>query len=90
MEVFDPKRPYEKALAKFALNPYPIHDDRGADLAMLHLKQEEAALKHLTDLGVEILHLSDKQLERGDKVTFDGFEITEPPGSDTNASEVML
>lgn len=40
LEVFDPKKPQE-ALAKFALNPYPIHHPDGRDMALIHLKQEE-------------------------------------------------
>lgn len=78
LEVFDPQKPAE-ALAKFALNPYPIHHPSGMDLAIMHLKQEETALKHMTDLGVEVLHLrdEDKIFNKGDNVTFDGFEIAE-------------
>jgi hypothetical protein len=40
LEVYDPEKPQE-ALAKFALNPYPIHHPEGRDLALIHLKQEE-------------------------------------------------
>ena len=40
LEVFDPQKPQE-ALAKFALNPYPIHHPEGRDIALIHLKQEE-------------------------------------------------
>ena len=28
-------------LAKFALNPYPIHHPKGMDVAVIHLKQED-------------------------------------------------
>ena len=31
----------QEALAKFALNPYPIHHPEGRDIALIHLKQEE-------------------------------------------------
>jgi hypothetical protein len=40
LEVYDPEKPQE-ALAKFALNPYPIHHPEGRDMALIHLKQEE-------------------------------------------------
>lgn len=40
LEVYDPEKPKE-ALAKFALNPYPIHHPEGRDMALIHLKQEE-------------------------------------------------
>mmetsp|Transcript_2898 Transcript_2898/g.3404 ORF Transcript_2898/g.3404 Transcript_2898/m.3404 type:complete len:474 (+) Transcript_2898:117-1538(+) len=66
-------------LAVFALNPYPIHHPGEMDLAVVHLKQEETALKHMTNLGIEMLHLTDndKIFDQGDEVFFDGFEIAE-------------
>jgi hypothetical protein len=66
-------------LATFALNPYPIHHPANMDLAIIHLKNEESALKTMKELGVKPLHLRDSQLlfQRDDKVVFDGFEITE-------------
>lgn len=34
-----------KPLAKFALNPYPIHDTmNGMDLSLIHLKDEDAGM----------------------------------------------
>ena len=42
LEVYDPDKPKETAaLAKFELNPYPIHHPEGRDMALIHLKQEE-------------------------------------------------
>lgn len=65
-------------LATFGLNPYPIHH-KNMDLALVHLKSEEAALKHMQSLGVEMLHLTenDRAFNRGDDVTFEGFELTD-------------
>jgi len=65
-------------LATFGLNPYPIHHN-SMDLAIIHLKSEEAALKHMQSLGVEMLHLTDnhRMFNRGDEVTFEGFELTD-------------
>lgn len=40
LEVYDKHKP----LAKFALNPYPIHHPEGRDLALIHLKQEEEGM----------------------------------------------
>lgn len=40
LEVIDTSKPAQEALAKFALNPYPIHHPDGRDLALIHLKQE--------------------------------------------------
>ena len=40
LEVYDST----KSLAKFALNPYPIHHPEGRDLALIHLKQEEEGI----------------------------------------------
>jgi len=78
LEVFDPQKPLEP-LAKFALNPYPIHDPTGRDLAVVHLKEEQTALKHMKDLGVEVLYLRDDNelFAKGQEVIFDGFNISE-------------
>ena len=46
LEVYDPEKPKE-ALAKFALNPYPIHHPDGRDLAIIHLKQEDEGKNEL-------------------------------------------
>jgi hypothetical protein len=40
LEVYDPEKPKD-ALAKFALNPYPIHHPEGRDMALIHLKEED-------------------------------------------------
>ena len=66
-------------LATFGLNPYPIHHPSNMDLALVHLKSEEGALKQMEALGVEMLHLTDNDrlFDKGDEVLFDGFEITE-------------
>merc|ERR1719253_57342 len=39
-------------MAKFALNPYPIHHPNDMDVAVIHLKQEDEVLKQLVKLGV--------------------------------------
>ena len=36
-----------KPLAKFALNPYPIHHPNEMDVGVIHLKEEDAVLKHM-------------------------------------------
>jgi len=66
-------------VATFGLNPYPIHHPSKMDLALVHLKSEEGALKQMKALGVEMLHLTDNErlFDKGDEVLFDGFEITE-------------
>lgn len=78
LQVYDPDT--AESLGKFALNPYVIHHPEEMDLAVIHLKQEEATLKHLRDLGVDIMYLRDKenQFDNGEEVTFEGFEITDP------------
>jgi hypothetical protein len=72
-------REKREPLATFALNPYPIHHPSGIDIAIIHLKQEETALEHLKSLGVEMMHLRDNEtlFDKGDEVSFDGFELTE-------------
>jgi hypothetical protein len=71
-------------LAKFALNPYPIHHPKGMDLAVIHLKDEDAALELMKKLGVTPLHLpsmyelemsNDPVFEPGQSVLFQGFEV---------------
>ena len=68
----------QEPLATFGLNPYPIHHGT-MDLAIIHLKSEEASLKHMKSLGVEILHLceTERMFDRGDEVMFEGFELTD-------------
>ena len=71
-------------LAKFALNPYPIHHPREMDLAIIHLKDEDAALTLMKKMGITPLHLpsmheletsNDPVFELGEKVLFQGFEV---------------
>ena len=75
LEVYDPET--AESLAKFALNPYAIHHPQEMDLAIIHFKQEDATLRHLRNLGVEIMYLRDKEkeFENGEEVTFEGFAI---------------
>lgn len=83
LDILDPDNPGE-SLGKFALNPYPIHHPEGRDVALIHLKQEEASLKLMKDLGVEILYLRDLDeiYEKNDEVTFDGYVVAEPNAAD--------
>jgi len=88
LEVFDndPETMETVSLGKFALNPYPIHHPEGKDIALIHLKQEEQALKILTeDLGVEVLRLRDLDeiYDKGDEVTFDGYVVAEANQADS-------
>ena len=78
-----------KSLAKFALNPYPIHHPEGKDVALIHLKDEDSSLKLLQDLGVEILYMRDEDeiYEKGDKVTFDGYVVTSPTTGDGEGND---
>lgn len=68
----------------FALNPYPIHHPEGRDVAFIHLNKEDASLKIMKKLGVEVLYLRDLEgiYEKGDKVTFDGYIVEEPSAAD--------
>lgn len=79
LEIYDPDKPNAEALAKFALNPYAIHHPNEMDLAIIHLQQEETTLRHMKDLGVEVMHLRDvnNNFEEGEEVLFEGFEIAE-------------
>lgn len=72
------------SLAKFALNPYPIHHPENMDLSIIHLKNENAALNHIMDLGVQTLHLRDtkEDLRKNESFFFTGFEITEDSATD--------
>jgi len=78
-------------LAKFALNPYPIHHPTEMDVAVIHLKQEEEALQHMKKLGIVPLHLptmhdfemsNDPVFEPGERVLFQGFEVYEANAAD--------
>lgn len=75
-----------RPLAKFALNPYPIHHPNEMDMAVIHLKDEDSALKHLINLGIQPLHLptahefntsEDPVFDPGERVLFQGFEVFE-------------
>ena len=69
----------QEPLATFGLNPYPIHHPNDMDLALVHLKSEDATLKQFESLGVDMLHLTDTErlFDKDDEVLFEGFEITE-------------
>mmetsp|Transcript_4609 Transcript_4609/g.6770 ORF Transcript_4609/g.6770 Transcript_4609/m.6770 type:complete len:473 (-) Transcript_4609:11-1429(-) len=75
----DSKTTKREPLATFALNPYPIHHPSEMDVAIIHLKQEDSALKNMRSLGVEMMHLrkDDNLFDKGDEVVFDGFELAE-------------
>jgi hypothetical protein len=67
-------------LAKFALNPYPIHHPGGLDLAVIHLKEEEPSLEQMESLGVEMLYLRDFEKDEtfiGEDLNFEGFQIAQ-------------
>jgi hypothetical protein len=83
LEVLDPDNPGEP-LGKFALNPYPIHHPEGRDVAFIHLNREDASLKLMQDLGVEILYLRDLEeiYEKEDEVTFNGYVVAEENTAD--------
>lgn len=87
LEVFDEENPEKGALGKFALNPYPIHHPEGRDVALIHLKDEDANLKLMKELGVEVLYLRDLDeiYEKGDEVTFDGYVVAEPNKVDSQS-----
>lgn len=74
----DPDNP-GTSLGTFALNPYPIHHPEGRDVAFIHLNREEASLRIMKELGVEVLYLRDLNeiYEKGDEVTFDGYAVAE-------------
>jgi len=72
-----------EVLAKFALSPYPILH-KSLDVGLIHLKDEDAALERMKNLGVEPLSLRHrkKTLADGDSVYFEGFEIKNLEDSD--------
>jgi len=51
-DVFYMSSQHVESIAKFALNPYPIHHPE-MDLGLIHLKDETQALKQLESLGIE-------------------------------------
>lgn len=78
-------------LAKFALNPYPIHHPKDMDVGVIHLKEEDAALEHLKKMGVQALHIpmmheleksNDPVFLPGERVLFQGFEVYEANTTD--------
>ncbi|KAL7542972.1 hypothetical protein ACHAXR_012274 [Thalassiosira sp. AJA248-18] len=78
-------------LAKFALNPYPIHHPNEVDIAVIHLKQEDEALKHMMNMGIQPLHLptmheleisNEPTFEPGERVLFQGFQVHEANAAD--------
>eukprot|EP00804_Cyclotella_cryptica_P016094 CCRYP_004222-RA/>CCRYP_004222-RA protein AED:0.35 eAED:0.35 QI:281/1/1/1/0.5/0.33/3/61/601 len=80
-----------RPMAKFALNPYPIHHPNGLDVAVIHLKGEEEALEHMKKMGIQPLNLltmhdlensTDPVFEPGERVSFHGFEVYEPNKAD--------
>lgn len=88
----------ENFVAKFSLNPFAIHyPENELDLAIIHLKDEEGALRLMQNQGAEVLHLRDdlnheKPFEEGDTVYFEGFEVTEEATKnllDANGAEDM-
>lgn len=75
-----------KPLAKFALNPYPIHHPNEMDVAVIHLKEEDAVLKHMMKLGVQPLNLptmyelensDDPVFQPNERFLFQGYEVYE-------------
>jgi hypothetical protein len=74
----DPDNP-GTSLGTFALNPYPIHHPEGRDVAFIHFNREEASLRIMKELGVEVLYLRDLNeiYEKGDEVSFDGYAVAE-------------
>lgn len=80
LEVFCPSNPEGEPLAKFALNPYPIHHPGGLDLAVIHLKEEESSLKLMENLGVEMLYLRDFEKDEpfiSEEFNFEGFQVAQ-------------
>ena len=78
-------------LAKFALSPFPIHHPQEMDVALIHLKGEEEALRQLKSLGIQPLHLpsmydmemsNDATFQPGEKVLFQGFQVDESNATD--------
>jgi hypothetical protein len=80
-----------KPLAKFALNPYPIHHPKEVDVALIHLKEEDSAMEHMMKLGIRPLHLptmheleqsTDPVFVPGETVLFQGYEVYEANTTD--------
>ena len=83
LEVFDPEKP-EEALAKLALSKNVFHHPEGRDIALIHFQQEQSSLKLLKNLGVDVLHMRDRDrlFKKGEKMMFDGFVVSEPNNAD--------
>lgn len=64
-----------RPLAKFALNPYPILHPKEMDLAVIHLKDEDDALRLMQKMGITPLHLPTMhELEMNDNPAFETGE----------------
>ena len=84
LDVFDMSSQNVESIAKFALNPYPIHHPE-MDLGLIHLKDETQALQQLESLGIESLRLRDSEknpYHPNEKMFFQGFEVATPDGTD--------
>lgn len=79
LEVIDSKNPKEP-LASFELHNSPIHHPEGRDIALMHIKDEEVALKEMKKLGVQVHYLRDpeKLFSKGETIFFDGFVVRDP------------
>ena len=67
-------------VAKFACHSQPIHHpDESIDVAILHLKQEETALKHLHQLGIPLFQFNSRNhtYQKNDTVFFEGYQVME-------------
>ena len=76
-----------KPMVQLELNSQPFHHPEGRDMALLHFREENEALKILKGLGLDILHLRDNQkpFRKDEQVVFDGFRVTERNLSDSQA-----
>lgn len=74
----------ETSLATFDLAPFVIHHPTQLDLAMIHLKDEQEALRAMAKLDLEIFHMRDNEIlfEKNEDLLFDGFWIAEDQDSD--------
>jgi hypothetical protein len=74
VEVYDPDQP-EKVLAKVPINSDPFNHPEGRDIALIHFREEEEALRVLKDCGVHKQYWREpkKLYEKGETMLFDGF-----------------
>ena len=81
LEVYDSPAPDadQKPLVKVGLHPTPYHHPEGRDIALIHLKDEEAVLPLLKKLGVDVLHLRDteKLFQKNETMYFEGYAVEE-------------